>query len=237
LVGKGVTFDTGGISIKSSNGMSYMKSDMGGAAAVLGTIEMVAKLNLPYHVVAIVPTCENSIDGLSIRPSYVINSYAQKTIEVIDTDAEGRLILADGLYYAVKNYKPDYLIDLATLTGSIIAAIGYEAAGLFSKNTDLQSSLYAAGEATGEKLWAMPMWDSYADTMKSDIADIKNLSSASVGGSITAAKFLEFFTDGHSAWAHIDIAGTAFGDNEYGKMKSATAYGVKLLTHWIESLN
>jgi leucyl aminopeptidase len=236
LVGKGVTFDTGGISIKSSNGMSYMKSDMGGAAAVIGTMEMAAKLQLPIHLIGIVPSCENTVDGLAIKPSFVIPSYAGKTIEVIDTDAEGRLILADGLAYMKKNYEPDIMIDLATLTGNIIAALGYSAAGLFTKNQTLANELIASGQDTGEKLWQMPMFDEFADAMKSDVADIKNLSSNPVAGAATATKFLEAFTGEHTAWAHLDIAGTAFGDNENGSMKSATAFGVNLLTNWLRKI-
>ncbi len=236
LVGKGVTFDTGGISIKSSNGMSYMKSDMGGAAAVIGTMELAAKLELPIHLIGIVPACENTVDGLAIKPSFVIPSYSGKTIEVIDTDAEGRLILADGLAYMKKNFEPEIMVDLATLTGNIIAALGYSAAGLFSKNQALANELLASGIETGEKLWQMPMFDEYADAMKSDVADIKNLSASPVAGAATATKFLETFTDNHTAWAHLDIAGMAFGDNENGKMKSATAFGVSLLTNWLRKM-
>lgn len=236
LVGKGVTFDTGGISIKSSNGMSYMKSDMGGAGAVLGTMELVAKLNLPIHLVGVIPCTENCVDGNALKPSDVIHSYSGKTIEVIDTDAEGRLILADGLSYIKKNYNPDIIVDLATLTGNCIAALGYSAAGLFSNNDELADKLLKISQLTGEKLWRMPLWDDYKDAMKSDIADIKNLSSAPVAGAITAAKFLELFIDGHPNWAHLDIAGTAFGDSEFSSMKSATAYGVRLLTAWLRGL-
>ena len=236
LVGKGVSFDTGGISIKSSNGMSYMKSDMGGAAAVIGTMELVAKLKLPIHLIGIVPSTENTVDGNAIKPGFVIDSYAGKTIEVIDTDAEGRLILADGLNYMAKNFEPEIMIDLATLTGNIIAALGYSAAGLFTNNQDLANDLLKAGTETGERLWQMPMFEEFGDAMKSDIADIKNLSSNPVGGAITATKFLEVFTDKHPAWAHLDIAGTAFGDSEYGSMKSATAFGVNLLSRWMRNM-
>lgn len=236
LVGKGVTFDTGGISIKGSSNMSYMKSDMAGAGAVLGTIEMAAKLQLPIRLVGVIPCTENCVDGFSLKPSEVISSYSGKTIEVIDTDAEGRLILADGLSYIKKNYNPDIIVDLATLTGNCIMALGYAAAALLSNNDDLANELLKNGQETGEKLWRMPLWDDYKDMMKSDIADIKNLSSAPVAGAITAAKFLEVFIDGHSNWAHLDIAGMAFGDSEFSSMKSATAYGVRLLTSWLRSL-
>ncbi|UTA68473.1 M17 family metallopeptidase [Emticicia sp. 21SJ11W-3] len=236
LVGKGVTFDTGGVSIKGSGSMSYMKSDMGGAGAVLGTIELAAKLKLPVHLIGVIPVTENCVDGNALKPSDVINTYSGKTIEVIDTDAEGRIILADGLSYIKKVYEPEVIIDLATLTGNCIAALGYNAAGLLSNNDELAEQLLATGQLSGEKLWRLPLWDDYKDMMKSDIADVKNLSSLPIAGAITAAKFLEIFIDGHSNWAHLDIAGMAFADSEYGSMKSATAYGVRLLTTWLRGL-
>jgi leucyl aminopeptidase len=235
LVGKGVTFDTGGISLKQSTNMHYMKSDMGGAAAVLGTIELAAKLQLPVHLVGIIPSTENSIDGLAIKPGDVIGSYSGKTIEVIDTDAEGRLILADGLSYANQNFALDTIIDLATLTGSCVATLGYAAAGLFTNNESLAQSLYQSGLQTGEKLWRLPLWDDYKDELKSDVADVKNYHGKPVAGAIVAAKFLEVFTENHANWAHLDIAGTAFGDSEFGTMKSATAYGVRLLVNWLKN--
>ncbi|MFN4145243.1 MAG: leucyl aminopeptidase family protein [Runella sp.] len=233
LVGKGVTFDTGGVSLKQSANMHLMKSDMGGAGAVLGTIEAAAKLMLPVHLIAIVPATENSIDGQALKPGDVIESYAGKTIEVIDTDAEGRLILADGLSYLIRNYQPDILIDLATLTGSCVATLGYVAAGMFTQNDTLAQSLYESGQATSEKVWRLPLWDDYKDELKSDIADLKNFHGKPVAGAIVAAKFLEVFTEKHPQWVHLDIAGTAFGDSEFSSMKSATAYGVRLLLHWL----
>ena len=236
LVGKGVTFDTGGISIKGSASMSYMKSDMGGAAAVLGTMELATKLQLPVHLIGVIPCTENCVDGNALKPSDVISSYSGKTIEVIDTDAEGRLILADGLAYIKKNYEPDVIIDLATLTGNCIAALGYAAAAMLSNNDELSDKLLTISQLTGEKLWRLPLWDDYKDMMNSDIADIKNLSSAPVAGAITAAKFLEVFIDGHTNWAHLDIAGMAFGDSEFTKMKSGSAYGVRLLTAFLRQL-
>jgi leucyl aminopeptidase len=235
LIGKGVTFDTGGVSLKPGDNMNYMKSDMGGAAAVIGTLDMAAKLGLKVNIVGAVALTENCIDSLAIKPGDVIGSYLGKTIEVINTDAEGRLILADALAYVKKNHQPDVLIDLATLTGNCIQALGYAAAALLSNNDDLAQSLINSGQTTGEKVWRMPLWDDYKDMMKSDVADIKNLSSAPIAGAITAAKFLEEFIDGHTKWAHLDIAGVAFGDSEYGSMKSSTGYGVKLLVHWLEN--
>jgi leucyl aminopeptidase len=234
LVGKGVTFDTGGISIKPSTNMHLMKSDMGGAAAVLGTMELAAKLGLPVHLIGIIPATENMVDGNATRPGDVIGSYAGKTIEVIDTDAEGRLILADGLAYMQKNFAPDVMIDLATLTGSIVSALGYNSSGMFSTDDTVAKTLSEAGEATGERVWRMPMWDAYFEDMKSDVADIANLGAKPVAGSITAAKFLEFFTDKHPRWVHLDIAGMALSNTELGTQRTATAYGVRLLTEFLE---
>lgn len=236
LVGKGVTFDTGGISIKTSTNMHYMKSDMGGAAAVLGAVEVAAKLKLPVHVIGIVPATENNVDGRSTKPGDVITSYSGKTIEIIDTDAEGRVILADGLAYMVQNFQPDVLIDLATLTGSVISALGYHAAGLFTPNDDLAQALLASADQTGERLWRLPVWDVYRDDIKSDVADVKNFSGKPLAGSISAAKFLEVFTASHPAWAHLDIAGTAFADTEFGTQKNATGYGIRLLVDYLQRL-
>ena len=234
LVGKGVTFDTGGLSLKPSSNMHYMKSDMGGAAAVLGTMEVAAKLKLPVHLIGIVPATDNSIGSSAIKPSDIIHSYSGKTIEVIDTDAEGRLILSDGIAYMIKHFLPDVLIDLATLTGSTVRTLGYHAAGLFSNNDQLADQLAVLGEQTGERMWRLPIWDVYQDDMKSDVADIKNFSGRPIAGAITAAKFLQFFTEKHPCWAHLDIAGVAFGDSEFANQKSATAYGIRLLTEFIK---
>jgi leucyl aminopeptidase len=229
LVGKGVTFDTGGISIKPSANMHLMKSDMGGAAAVLGTIELAARLKLPVRLIGVIASTENCVDGSAMKPGDVIKSYAGKTIEVIDTDAEGRLILADALSYAVRNFNPDIVIDLATLTGSIIQTLGYEAAGLFTANDALASELIKTGELSGERLWRLPIWDAYKEEIASDIADVKNYHGKPLAGAIVAAKFLEVFTDEHPRWAHLDIAGMAFGDTEYAPGRAGTAYGIRLL--------
>ncbi len=236
LVGKGVTFDTGGLSIKPSTNLHYMKSDMGGAAAVLGTLEAAARLQLPVHLVGVIPATDNSVDALSVQPSDVISSYSGKSIEVIDTDAEGRLVLADGLSYIIRQHQPDVVIDLATLTGAAVRTFGYTAAALFSNDDQLANHLTMAGQKSGERLWRLPLWDDYADDMKSDVADIKNFSGKPVAGAISAAKFLEFFIDEHPSWAHLDIAGVAFGDTPYAKGKTATGYGVRLLVEFIQSL-
>lgn len=235
LVGKGITFDTGGLNIKTA-GMVQMKCDMAGAAAVLGAMQLVADLQLPYRVTAIVPACENSVDAHSFMPSDVIQSYAGHSIEIIDTDAEGRLILVDGLSYLIKNYKPETVIDLATLTGSVVGTLGYECAGLFTNNEALSKKLQESGDAIGERLWQLPLWDAYKPDIDSEIADVKNYSGKPVAGAISAAKFLEYFTEDHKSWAHLDIAGVAFGDSEFAKTKHATAYGVHLITKFIENL-
>ena len=234
LVGKGVTFDTGGLSIKPSTNMHLMKSDMGGAAAVLGTMEMAARLQLPIHLIGIVPTTDNSVDAHAVKPSDVIGSYSGKTIEVIDTDAEGRLILADGLAYMVEKFEPEILIDLATLTGSAVRTLGYHAGALFSNDDQLAEQLSQCGQRTGERLWRLPMWDVYKEDIKSDVADVRNYSGRPIAGAIGAAKFLEVFTNNHPRWAHMDIAGVAFNDTEFSMQKSATGFGIRLLLDFLE---
>ncbi|MEN0046588.1 MAG: leucyl aminopeptidase family protein [Bacteroidota bacterium] len=236
LVGKGVTFDTGGISMKRPTNMHMMKSDMGGAAAVLGTMELAAKLQLPIHLIGIVPSTDNSVDALAIKPGDVIDSYSGQTIEVIDTDAEGRLILSDGIAYMLRHFKPDTLIDLATLTGSAVRTFGYHAGALFSNNDKLAAALSKAGDTTGERVWRLPVWDVYKDEMKSDIADIKNFSGRPMAGAITAAIFLQNFIEDHPNWAHLDIAGVAFNDADFSMQKSATAFGIRLLVNYLENL-
>lgn len=237
LVGKGVTFDTGGLSIKPSANMHYMKSDMGGAAAVFGAFEAAARLQLPVHLVGVVPSTDNSVDALSLKPGDVIGSYSGKTIEVIDTDAEGRLILADGLAYIIRNYNPQVVIDLATLTGSAVRTFGYHAGALFANSDALAETLTKAGDQTGERLWRLPIWDAYKDDIKSDIADVRNFSGKPTAGAIAAAKFLEAFIGDHPNWAHLDIAGVAYNDTEYASQKAATAFGIRLLLRFFEIWN
>ena len=234
LVGKGVTFDTGGVSMKSSTNMHFMKSDMSGAALVLGFTELCARLALPIEVYTTIPLTENVTDGSSTKPGDVIGSYIGKSIEVIDTDAEGRLILADGLGYLTKNFKTDVLLDFATLTGSVIQTLGYQVAGLFSNNDDLADQIYNSGKRSGDKCWRLPNWEDYQDELKSDIADVKNFSGKPIAGAITAALFLKEFIGDHSSWAHIDIAGVSFSDNEYGTMRNATGYGLQLLLDFVK---
>lgn len=235
LVGKGITFDTGGLNIKTA-GMLHMKCDMAGGAAVFGAVQLIADLQLPIKVTAIVPCAENSVDAKSFLPSDVIHSYSGHSIEIIDTDAEGRLVLADGLSYLIKNYKPEYIIDIATLTGSSISTFGSECGALFTNNDEMAKKLQENGDAIGERLWPLPLWDAYKSDIESDIADVKNFSGKTVAGAISAAKFLEYFTKGHKAWAHLDVAGVTFNEDEFAKSKHATAYGVHLLTKFIENL-
>ena len=233
LVGKGVTYDTGGLNIK-TQGMHYMKSDMGGAAAVLGTVEIAAKLDLPFHIIGIVPATDNCIDAKSIKPGDVINSYSGLTIEVMDTDAEGRLIMADALNYLVKNYNTDILIDLATLTGSSVRTLGYHAAAMFTQNDELANQMYLSGQRSGEKVWRLPMWDEYGKNLHSDIADVRNYGLTPLAGASEAAKFLENFVENHQAYVHLDIAGVAYKDTEFAKHKIATSFGIRLLMDFLQ---
>lgn len=236
LVGKGITFDTGGLSIKPSANMHYMKSDMGGAAAVLGAVELAAKLKLPVHLVGLVAAAENAVDANSVKPGDVIGSYSGKTIEVIDTDAEGRLVLADALSYMVRNYAPDYMIDLATLTGSAVMTLGYSAGAMFTHDDELAVLVSGCGDTKHERVWRLPLYDDFKADIHSDIADVRNYSGKPLAGAITAAKFLEAFVEEHKHWMHLDIAGVAFGDSPYSKMKSASGYGVRLLHEVITRL-
>ncbi|OAV44176.1 M17 family metallopeptidase [Lewinella sp. 4G2] len=236
IIGKGITFDTGGVSIKGSQNLHLMKSDMGGAAAVFGTMEAIAKLKVKAHVIGIVPATDNSVDALSIKPSDVITGHSGKTIEIIDTDAEGRLVMSDGLSYANKYFQPDYLLDIATLTGSAVRTFGYECGALMSKNQAMSDALLAAGTASGEKLWPLPTWDAYRAGLDSDVADIKNYSGRPINGAIDAFKFLEFFTDEHPAFAHLDIAGVALKQGPFAKDRQATGFGMRLLVEWLEGL-
>jgi leucyl aminopeptidase len=235
LVGKCVLFDTGGVSLKNPDNMHYMKSDMGGATAVLGALIYAAEMELPVNIVAVLPITDNAISEKAFLPSDVITAYNGKTIEVLNTDAEGRMILADGLSYLAKNFKTDFLIDLATLTGSSVRMFGDTCGALFSNNEELKNLLLATGDKTNQRLWNLPLWDIWKDDIRSDVADLKNISMKPVGDCIVAAKFLEQFTENHPKWAHLDIAGVAFGNVGYAKEKAATGFGVQLLADLIEN--
>jgi len=229
LVGKGITFDTGGISIKPSQNMDDMKMDMGGAAAVLGTMRALGEMSLPLHVVGLVSAAENMPDANAYKPGDIIKTLSGKTVEVLNTDAEGRIVLADALFYA-QRYQPDAIIDVATLTGAITIALGPHASGLMGNNQELQDRLLRAGEATHERVWQLPLWQEYKDMVKSSIADLQNIASTREAGSIVASAFLSAFV-GEYAWAHLDIAGTAWADKpsqEY-QTKGALGTGVRLL--------
>lgn len=233
LVGKGITFDTGGISIKPAEKMDEMKMDMSGAAAVLGTMQVVGELTLPVHVVGIVCAAENMPSATAYKPGDIIKTLSGKTVEVLNTDAEGRIVLADGLFYA-QRYQPDAIIDLATLTGAIMVALGSAASGLMSNNQPLADRLLRAGETVAERVWQMPLVDEYRELMKSEIADLKN-TGGRYGGACTAAAFLEAFVGG-MPWAHLDIAGTAWVDRPARayQVKGATGVGVRLLTQVLQ---
>ncbi|MDP2454008.1 MULTISPECIES: M17 family metallopeptidase [unclassified Kaistella] len=234
LVGKCVLFDTGGISIKGSENLHYMKSDMGGATAIMGTLIAAATLQLTVNLVVILPITDNAVSNTSYIPSDVVTAYNGKTIEVLDTDAEGRMTLADGLSYLAKNYKTDALIDLATLTGSAVRMFGSTCAAYFSNNNDLKKSLEQSADETNQRLWNLPLWDIWKDDFKSDVADFKNISSKPFGDCIVAGKFLEQFIMEHPNWAHLDIAGVAFGNVRYMKEKGATGYGMQLLLDFLQ---
>lgn len=235
LVGKCVLFDTGGISLKNPDNMHYMKSDMGGATAVLGALIYAAEMQLPVNIIAILPITDNAISENAFLPSDVITAYNGKTIEVLNTDAEGRMILADGLSYLAKNYKTDILIDIATLTGSSVRMFGDTCGAMFSNNEELKNLLIKTGDTTNQRLWNLPLWDIWKDDIRSDVADLKNISMKPIGDCIVAAKFLEQFIENHPRWAHLDIAGVAFGNVGYAKEKAATGFGVQLLSDLIEN--
>ncbi|MEM6516805.1 MAG: leucyl aminopeptidase family protein [Bacteroidota bacterium] len=235
FVGKGITFDSGGLSIKPSTNLHYMKSDMGGAAVVLGVVELAAKLKLKVNIVGVVASAENAVDGNSYRPGDVIDSHSGKTIEIIDTDAEGRLVMADALSYLIKTYKPEYLFDIATLTGGVVRALGYSAAGMFTKNKDMANEMSAIGNKVHERVWQLPLYEDFEADLHSDVADIRNFSGKPIAGAINAAKFLEAFTEEHPNWMHLDIAGVSFGDSAYAKMKSASGYGIQLMIEYVKS--
>ncbi len=231
LVGKGVTFDSGGISIKPAQSMEEMKFDMSGAAAVLGTFEVLGRLKPAVNVIGLVPATENLPSGTAVKPGDVIRSHFGKTIEIINTDAEGRLILCDALSFA-RRFKPAVVLDAATLTGAVTVALGHTAIGIMGNDDAVIEEVRVAGERAGERCWPLPLWDDYRDLIKSDIADVKN-SGGRAAGTITAAWFLREFVDGFP-WVHLDIAATAYteGDTPY-QAKGPTAIGVRLFTEFV----
>jgi leucyl aminopeptidase len=227
LVGKGVTFDTGGISIKPAGEMDEMKFDMCGAASVLGTMKAIAIMKLPLNVIGVIPATENMPDGNAVKPGDVVTTMSGQTVEILNTDAEGRLILCDALTY-VEKYKPAAVVDIATLTGAMVIALGHVATGLFSNSDPLAREVLNASDTSWDRAWHLPMWDDYQEQLKSNFADIPNIGSRA-GGSITAACFLSRFTKSYP-WAHLDIAGTAW---KSGAEKGATGRPVALLSHFL----
>jgi leucyl aminopeptidase len=235
LIGKGVTFDTGGISIKPAAGMESMKWDMGGAGAVAGAMLAIARRKAKANVIGICGLVENMPDGKAQRPGDVVTSMSGQTIEVINTDAEGRLVLCDAITYAQRTYGSKTIVDLATLTGAMVISLGHEYAGVFSNDDGLAGELLAAGSASGDKLWRMPLGEAYDRLIDSPIADIKNVGPRE-GGSITAAQFLQRFVDEGVKWAHLDVAGVVWSDKpSTTHEKGATGFGVRLLDRFVEA--
>ena len=236
ILGKGVTFDSGGISIKPSGGMDEMKGDMAGAATVVGLMKALDDKKPNLNVIGIVGLVENMTDGNAMRPGDIIRSMSGKTIEILNTDAEGRLVLADLATYSIKNYQPKAIIDLATLTGAILVALGQEMAGLFANDDNLAEQLIKSGEETGELLWRMPIGDKYMEMIKSKVADIKNVGGR-YAGAITAAEFIHAFVQ-DTPWAHIDIAGTSITSPKTDVNNSwASGFGVRLLCQYVDDLS
>jgi leucyl aminopeptidase len=240
IVGKGITYDTGGVSLKRPyEMMAPMKSDMAGSAAALGTISAIADLQPNVRVTVLMMCAENALSGTSQRPSDVITQYGGTTVEIINTDAEGRLVLADGLAYADKNLDPDYLVDIATLTGAATLGLGRQYAAMYTRDSRLAAQLSTVGEASGERVWHMPLVDDYADSLESDVADLNHAADKHhySAGSVTAALYLEHFV-GDRKWVHLDIAGTGRSDSDSGENpKGGTGFGVRLLVDWILSLS
>ena len=233
LVGKGLTFDAGGISLKPPKGMEDMKFDMSGGAAVIGAMKAIAELGIPANVVGIVPASENLPSGNALKPGDVIDTLAGKTVEVINTDAEGRLILADALCYGAQLH-PAAMVDCATLTGAVVIALGHQAAAVLGNQQGLIDELISAGKSSGERCWPLPLWDDYREQLDSETADLSNVGGRPAG-SITAAKFLSEFV-GDTPWAHLDIAGTAYGDGKLPyQRKGAYGFPTRMLIHWVRS--
>lgn len=230
FIGKGITFDSGGICLKQAKDMDLMKSDMSGAAAVMGAMMAVSKMNVPLHIIGLMPCTENMPSGSALKPGDIIQFSSGKTAEIANTDAEGRLILADALAYA-ENYHPQAVIDLATLTGSCVVALGTVVTGMMGNNEALKKRVQAAGEKSWERVWELPLWEEYQEQIKSDIADIKNVGGPH-GGAITAACFLSKFAEKYP-WVHLDIAGTSWCEkNGAYTQKGASGVGVRLLVQF-----
>ncbi len=236
VIGKGVTFDSGGLSLKPADSMMTMKCDMAGAAAVLGLFAILGKLRPRVNIKGYIAATENMPSGSAIRPGDIVRSMSGKTIEILNTDAEGRLTLADAMTYALRD-KPDAMVDLATLTGACMVALGEEIAGLMTNDRTLAKDLLRSAKDASEKLWEMPLEERYKEQVHSDVADLRNIATTRYGGSLTAGLFLQEFV-GETPWAHLDIAGPAFAERPMGVclQKGATGYGVRTLWKWVEGM-
>jgi len=236
LVGKGITFDTGGLNIKPTNSIEDMYMDMSGSAAVLATLATLPKLDIHQNIVGVLCLAENAVSEKSYHPSSIIKSYKGLTVEIGNTDAEGRLVLADGLTYVQKHYKPSYVVDLATLTGACVVALGEYASGLFTNDNQLRDELCASGDAVFERTWPMPLYSEFSTEIKGTHSDIKNTGKSRYGGASVAAAFLKEFIEEGVKWAHIDIAGPAMTSEKRGHVpKGGTGNGTQLLLHWIKN--
>jgi leucyl aminopeptidase len=231
LVGKGLTFDAGGISIKSANKMDEMKYDMCGSTVVLGVFKAIAALKPEINIVGIIPSTENLLGAKAYKPGDILKAYNGKTIEILNTDAEGRVILSDALSYASKHYKPEYILDFATLTGAVLAALGHIATGIMGTNNDLINEVKKSSKFTGEKVWELPLWPEFCKQVESNIADVKNTGAPGQAGTIAGAAFLKEFVGEEIPWVHFDIAGTAWGvkPDSINPRNSATGWGVRLV--------
>ncbi len=236
LVGKGITFDTGGLQVKPVDGMLGMKTDMSGSAIVLAVLAACRELEVPVRVTGLLALAENAFGGGSYRPSDVLVQYGGRTVEIGNTDAEGRIVMADALAYADAHLDPAYLVDVATLTGAARIALGRSVAPVFATDAVLSDALVAAGATTGETLWPMPLADTYRRALDSDVADLNHIADGVGGGAVTAALFLREFV-GERRWAHLDIAGTGRSDVDAGiSAKGATGFGTRLLLRWLEEM-
>jgi len=235
LIGKGVTYDSGGLNLKSGTGMLTMKCDMAGAATILATMKSIAELKIKANVTAVIPLSENMIGADSYKPGDVYTSHSGKTVEIGNTDAEGRLLLADAISYMKEKYKPEIIVDTATLTGACVATFGETVAAFLSNSDKISEKFEKSSQATGEKVWRLPLFSDYDDRMKSEIADLSNMSSEKNAGTITSAVFLRHFV-GETDWLHLDIAGTAYYSQKRGYLpKNATGFGIRTLVNFIEN--
>jgi leucyl aminopeptidase len=237
IIGKGLTFDAGGISLKPAGEMHEMKYDMCGAATAIHAIGAIAAMGLDVPVIVAIGVAENMPDAAALKPGDVYTAYNGLTVEVQNTDAEGRLVLGDVISYIAKKFKPEYMIDLATLTGAVIIALGHEAAGVMSNSKELSNFIQAASLTSEDRIWELPLWEEYGEDLKSDIADIRNITGGRAGGTLSAAQFLSRFLEEGSKWAHIDIAGTAWRGKASGtQIDGATGYGIRLLVDIVEEM-